>query len=80
MKLSKEGKIRQQQNVIMEQEREIIRLKATIVLYDNNDQYLNDKIDKAIELMYNKGTFNLDTEYGKVFSELLDILQGSDKE
>ncbi len=45
------------------------------------DSYVNsleNRIDKAIEIMYDKGTFNLDNEYGKVFAELLDILKGSD--
>lgn len=39
-------------------------------------EQLQDRIDKAIEVMYDKGTFNLDNEYGKVFVELLEILKG----
>lgn len=54
-----------------EMPREIERLE------DENER-LQDRIDKAIEIMYDKGTFNLDNEYGKVFVELLDILKGSD--
>lgn len=56
---------------IEEMPREIERLE------DENER-LQDRIDKAIEIMYDKGTFNLDNEYGKVFVELLDILKGSD--
>ena len=37
---------------------------------------LQQRIDKAIQIMYDKATFNLDDKYGKVFLEVLDILGG----
>lgn len=53
---------------------------SILVLDREYEEYqdLKERIDKAIEIMYDKGTFNLDNEYGKVFAELLDILKGSD--
>ena len=61
-------------NIALEEmPREIARL-------EEENELLQDRIDKTIEIMYDKGTFNLDNEYGKVFAELLDILKGSDKE
>ncbi len=46
-------------------------------------EYINDlqqRIEKAIELMYDKATFNLNDKYGKVFLELLETLQGETTE
>lgn len=48
---------------------------AIMKIADERDLY-KQIIDKAIEVMYDKGTFNLDNEYGKVFVELLEILKG----
>lgn len=52
---------------------------AIMKIADERDLY-KQRIDKAIKSLYDKGTFNLDNEYGKVFLEILDILKGSDKE
>jgi len=66
-------------------EAEHLKCIISSVKEDYLDEYkekvdLEERISKAIELMYNKGTFNIDTEYGKVFSDLLDILKGEDNE
>ena len=37
---------------------------------------LERRIERAKQTMYNKGTFNLDNEYGEVFLEILEILEG----
>lgn len=34
------------------------------------------RIERAIQTMYDKATFNLDNEYGEVFLEMLEILEG----
>ena len=39
---------------------------------------LQKRIDKAIQIMYDKATFNLNDKYGKVFLELLEILGGKE--
>lgn len=50
---------------------------AIMSIADERDLY-KQRIERAIQTMYDKGTFNLDNEYGEVFLEMLEILEGND--
>lgn len=58
--------------VIGEYEKQVEKLKVEIKLLDDNNNYLNNRIDKAIEILALCNS--------KCSKEVIEILKGSDKE
>ncbi len=54
----------------------LIGIGIMCIFQINRDNELQNRINRAIELMYDKATFNLNDKYGKVFLEFLKILGG----
>jgi len=90
-KVNKRNQILEDKNKKLEQEnkklkKEIKKLEAELELYRDNELYLNNKIDKAIEYISKHNCIATYEEYKPTeyeyccSSDLLDILKGEDNE